>query len=185
VRDCEIRIFRGNSWLDFQAFHPNIVRFYGLNDRFCDVSTVDTYSDSRPDQASTSSTHFSRSARNLSSTPAGIVAPAAIAWPPPIPPYFGDRSWRIFPKFTPFWTSGSVALVEIFASADRVKVVTMVTIDSPNSFDEEIREETAPVMLSSTTPCPLTITTFFPVLVALGAVATQFMYFESWVLYSE
>src|SRR2546422_6835894 len=185
MRDCEIRIFRGNSWLDFQAFHPNIVRFYGLNDGFCHVFTGDTYADSRPDQATTSSTDFSRSARNLSSTPAGVVAPAAIAGPPPIPPYFCDRSWRIFPKFTAFWTSCSVALVEIFASPDLVRVATIVTFDSPNSFYEDKREETAPVMLSSITPCPLTMTTFFPVLVALGAVATQFMYFESCVLYSE
>src|SRR5207244_5360280 len=114
-----------------------------------------------------------------------IVPSVSIAWPPPTPPYFGDRFWRIFPRFTPFWTSCSVALVETFASPDRVRVVTTVTFDSPKSFDEEIREDTAPVMLSSIIPFPLTNTTFFPVLVALGAVATQFMYFESWVLYSE
>src|SRR3989442_15372214 len=179
MRDCEIRVFRGNSRLNFQAFHPNIVWFYGLNDGFCHVFTGDTYSDSRPDQASISSTDFSRSARNLSSILAGIVAPAAIAWPPPIPPYFCDRFWRIFPRFTPFWTSCSVALVETFASPDFVRVVTTVTLDSPNSFDEDIREETAPVMLSSITPCPLTRTPFFPVLTVLGAVVTQFMYFES------
>src|SRR5207245_3966795 len=118
-----IHIFRGNSWINFQAFHPNIVRLYGLNDGFCHVFAGDTYPDSRPDQASTSSTDFSRSARNLSSTPEGIVAPAAIAWPPPIPPYFGDRSSRIFPKFTAFWASCSVALVEMLASLDLVSVV--------------------------------------------------------------
>src|SRR5438874_8547402 len=137
MRDCEIRIFRGNSWLDFQASHPNIVRFYGLNDRFSHCSTSDTYSDSRLDQASTSSMDFSRSARNLSSTPAGIVAPAAIAWPPPIPPYFGDRSWRIFPKFTALWTSCFVALFEIFASPDRVRVVTIVIFFFPKWYHED------------------------------------------------
>src|SRR3989454_11041233 len=110
MRDCEIRIFRGNSWLDFQAFHPNIVRFYGLNDGFCHVFTGDTYSDSRPDQASTPSTDFSRSARKLSSTPAGILSPSAVAWPPPLPPYFCYRSWRIFPKVYPFSQSWSFAL---------------------------------------------------------------------------
>src|SRR5207244_889731 len=145
----------------------------------------DTYSNSRPDHAITSSNDVSRSPRSPSSSLLWIVAPAAIACPPPIPPYFGDRSWRIFPKFTAFWTSCSVALVETFASPDRVRVVTTVTFDSPNSFDEEISDETAPVMLSSIMPFPLTITTFLPVLVAFGAVATQFMYFESWVLYSE
>src|SRR5438034_11069457 len=136
MRDCEIRIFRGNSWLDFQASHPNIVRFYGLNDRFSHCSTSDTYSDSRPDQASTSSMDFSRTARNLSSTPAGIVAPAAIAWPPPMPPCFGDRSWRIFPKFTAFWTRCSVALAEIFGSPHLVVVLALVTFEWPNWFDE-------------------------------------------------
>src|SRR3989441_8473375 len=113
MRDCEIRIFRGNSWLDFQAFHPNIVRFYGLNDGFCHVFTGDTYSDSRPDQASISSTDFSRSARNLSSILAGVVGPAAIAWPPPLPPYFGGRVLRIFSRVTPFLSRCSVALVGI------------------------------------------------------------------------
>src|SRR5438128_7880161 len=149
MRDCEIRIFRGNSGLNFQAFHPNIVRLYGLNDGFCHVFTGDTYSDSRPDQASTSSTDFSRSARNLSSTPAGIVAPAAIAWPPPIPPYFGDRSWRIFRKFTGFWTSCSVALVETLASPDRVRIVSTVSFGPLNSFIEKISDEHAPGMLLS------------------------------------
>src|SRR2546430_10769289 len=168
-------------------FRPSIPTLSGsgLNDGFSHGSISDSYSDSRPDHASTSSNEFSRSPRNLSSPRLGIVAPAAIACPPPTPLYFGDRFWRIFPRFTPFWTSCSVALVETFASPDLVRVVTTVTFDSPNSFDEEISEETAPVMLSSIVPCPLTITTFFPVLVALGAVATQFMYFESWVLYSE
>src|SRR5256886_15559264 len=102
MRYFGIRIFRGNSWLDFQASHPNIVRFYGLNDRFSHCSTSDTYSDSRPDQASTSSTDFSRSARNLSSTPAGVVAPAAIARPPPHPPCFCYNHLGIFPQLTAF-----------------------------------------------------------------------------------
>src|SRR5256712_1243156 len=110
MRDCEIRIFRGNSWLDFQAFHPNIVRFYGLNDGFCHVFTGDTYSDSRPDQASISSTDFSRSARNLSSILAGGVVPPAVALPPPIPPYFVGRFWRIFSTLYPFLARCSVAL---------------------------------------------------------------------------
>src|SRR2546425_1524947 len=107
MRDCEIRIFRGNSWLDFQAFHPNIVRFYGLNDGFCHVFTGDTYSDSRPDQASISSTDFSRSARNLSSILAGVVVPSARAWPPPLPPYFCGRFLGIFSRVFPFLTGFS------------------------------------------------------------------------------
>src|SRR2546425_5117369 len=105
MRDCEIRIFRGNSWLDFQAFHPNIVRFYGLNDGFCHVFTGDTYSDSRPDQASISSMDFSRSAKNLSSILAGGGSPAAIAWSPPIPPYFCVRFLRILSTVSPFFSS--------------------------------------------------------------------------------
>src|SRR6266581_5679787 len=95
-------------------------------------------SDSYLDQSSSPSTEDSTSVRNRSSSILGIVAPAAIACPPPTPPCWAARVCRVLPRFTPFSTSRSVALVETFASPESVTVVTIVTL-SPKRFDEETR----------------------------------------------